>query len=269
MNKLFDLFSFTPDDWKDVCSSFWLISIVFYLTVNMIDSTKHLVSYGKKLVRSNQQEQTSTSGMVTNGFLFTSSYCLGVLTLVLLAFFRLLPNNQYALYWNVVFLVHLWRRIYECVCIHRFSVKLVEFYKVPLAWLFYIMVILSMNLALKDENEPLHYLFVPLSLFVFLVGSISQHKCHLILASTRTNGSSDYVIPQGYLFELVSCPHYLSEIAIYLSFVLLYPRTWIPMSIFAFVCTNLVATALESHTWYKDTFPKYPGERTAILPYLI
>lgn len=56
----------------------------------------------------------------------------------------------------------------------------------------------------------------------FLVGNAIQFQSHVILASLRPNSSSrNFSVPHGGLFRWVSCPHYLAEIIIYLSFLFL------------------------------------------------
>lgn len=65
-------------------------------------------------------------------------------------------------------------------------------------------------------------LFCIQALIIFAFGNILQYHSHSVLASlgrkTRGSGSraSPYKIPRGGAFELVSCPHYLAEIIVYI-----------------------------------------------------
>ncbi|KAH7517728.1 hypothetical protein FEM48_Zijuj09G0095100 [Ziziphus jujuba var. spinosa] len=56
---------------------------------------------------------------------------------------------------------------------------------------------------------------------IFLWGWIHQLRCHAILGSLRDHKeqTSEYVIPHGDWFQIVSSPHYLAEIVIYAGLV--------------------------------------------------
>ncbi|ESW03738.1 hypothetical protein PHAVU_011G038300 [Phaseolus vulgaris] len=106
---------------------------------------------------------------------------------------------------------------------------------------------------------------------VFLWGWIHQYHCHKILGSLRhSTQAEEYVIPQGDWFEIVSSPHYLSEIVIYASFVVATGGSnltiWL---LFAFVVANLSFAAVETHKWYRQKFEDYPTSRFAIIPFLL
>ncbi|KAK7257996.1 hypothetical protein RIF29_32369 [Crotalaria pallida] len=106
---------------------------------------------------------------------------------------------------------------------------------------------------------------------VFLYGWIHQYRCHKILGSLRdSRQAEEYVIPRGDWFELVSSPHYLSEIVIYASFVIATGGTnltiWL---VFVFVVANLTFAAVETHSWYHQKFEDYPASRSAIIPFIL
>lgn len=44
------------------------------------------------------------------------------------------------------------------------------------------------------------------------------YRCHLIQSGLRSGGSKEYVIPQGFLFDYVTCANYTAEIAAWLCF---------------------------------------------------
>lgn len=107
----------------------------------------------------------------------------------------------------------------------------------------------------------------------FLWASAHQHRCHRLLAGLRKKEEDPgrrYKIPRGDLFEVVSCPHYFTEIVIF--FVLV---VWIGLDIntvllLMFVALNLSITARKTHQWYLDRFPQqYPKDRRAIIPYVM
>ncbi|GLJ16228.1 hypothetical protein SUGI_0272240 [Cryptomeria japonica] len=107
---------------------------------------------------------------------------------------------------------------------------------------------------------------------IFIWGSIHQHRCHNILGSLRTENqeeSTDYFIPYGDWFEIVSCPHYLAEIVIYAGVLIatggLDLTVWL---LFGFVVANLTFAAVETHKWYLHKFDNYPPSRWSIIPFV-
>lgn len=81
-------------------------------------------------------------------------------------------------------------------------------------------------------------------------------------------GVRAYRIPRGGLFELVSCPAYLTEL---LAWTGLAVATWSLAGVFilAVSAANLVPRALSTHRWYQRTFPDYPRGRRALIPGLL
>ncbi|XP_046674289.1 polyprenol reductase-like [Homalodisca vitripennis] len=109
---------------------------------------------------------------------------------------------------------------------------------------------------------------------LFLWAFVHQFRAAVILANLRKNKKGDVVsmrhnIPSGDWFELVSCPHLLSEALMYLGLglVLLGNYTW-PF-VFFWVLSNQMETALLTHWWYLSHFKEYPKERHAFIPYVL
>jgi 3-oxo-5-alpha-steroid 4-dehydrogenase 1 len=98
----------------------------------------------------------------------------------------------------------------------------------------------------------------------FAINKISDKK----LMRFRKQGGSDYVIPRGWLFDLISCPHYFGEIMEWAGWAVL---TWsLPgLGFFVFTFANLFPRAVSSHNWYREKFPEYPVNRKAVLPFII
>ncbi|KAI9124728.1 hypothetical protein K1719_004650 [Acacia pycnantha] len=107
---------------------------------------------------------------------------------------------------------------------------------------------------------------------IFLWGWIHQYRCHTILGSVRkcSKQVDEYVIPHGDWFELVSSPHYLSEIVIYAGLVVASGGAnltiWL---LFVFVVANLAFAAVETHKWYLQKFEDYPCNRYVIIPLVL
>ncbi|WZY84555.1 hypothetical protein YC2023_030939 [Brassica napus] len=137
-----------------------------------------------------------------------------------------------------------------------------------------------------------YYAAAPLSLCVNLVAEfISEGKGHTSspefdllsslsplmklgwcqLGSLRENPSQakEYIIPHGDWFEIVSSPHYLAEIVLYVGLVIASGGTDITVwLLFGSVVGNLSLSAGETHRWYLRKFEHYPANRYAIFPYV-
>ena len=89
-----------------------------------------------------------------------------------------------------------------------------------------------------------------------------------ILLSLRKGGKTGYFIPKRGLFRWVSCPNFMGEIIQWAGFAVM---TWSPAALVFALWTffNLVPRALSHHKWYRSTFPDYPPERKAVLPYIL
>eukprot|EP00877_Chromochloris_zofingiensis_P002251 jgi/Chrzof1/12026/Cz06g18170.t1 len=110
-----------------------------------------------------------------------------------------------------------------------------------------------------------------LGVLLFLVGNVMQFASHQALAQLSrgkqpTRESNVYKIPQGWLFNYVSCPHYMAEILLYLGLVLLTSGRLNSILIFIWVAANLVLAAAATHSWYRAHFKTYPLQRKALIP---
>ncbi|KAB7502534.1 Polyprenol reductase [Armadillidium nasatum] len=79
-----------------------------------------------------------------------------------------------------------------------------------------------------------------------------------------------YHLPSEGLFAYISCPHYLTEIVVYIGIGCIFSfqhTVWNAVCIF--VVTNQVQIALMTHAWYKKNFKDFPLNRKAILPLLL
>mmetsp|Transcript_17269 Transcript_17269/g.51724 ORF Transcript_17269/g.51724 Transcript_17269/m.51724 type:complete len:306 (-) Transcript_17269:5708-6625(-) len=105
-------------------------------------------------------------------------------------------------------------------------------------------------------------------LLVFGFGNWLQHQSHCVLARLSSNSQQHtYRIPNGGAFKMVSCPHYLGEIVIYVGLLVIqrgaHLNSWL---ILAWVVCNLVLAAGATHAWYRRQFKAYPPSRKALVP---
>jgi len=106
-----------------------------------------------------------------------------------------------------------------------------------------------------------------IGIIVFVVGAGINHHSDHILFNLRKPGETGYVIPRGGLYRYVSAPNYLGELIEWIGWAIL---TWSMAGlVFAlFTASNLLPRAVANHRWYQETFPDYPPERRAVIPFL-
>ncbi|SEH84934.1 MULTISPECIES: methyltransferase [unclassified Leifsonia] len=77
-----------------------------------------------------------------------------------------------------------------------------------------------------------------------------------------------YRIPNGGGFRYVSSPNYLGEMIEWTGWAI---ATWsLAGTAFAlYTIANLGPRAVANHRWYRSTFPDYPPERRALLPFVL
>ncbi|PIK39388.1 putative polyprenol reductase isoform X2 [Apostichopus japonicus] len=166
------------------------------------------------------------------------------------------------------------RRTYETLFVSSYSNSKMHLFHYLLGCFFYFAMGPSLLSKAPDLNRGtilqlgdvrLNHI-IGISMFVW--ASLHHYRAHKILADLR-KGKHDksHKIPHGDWFEMVSCPHYLAEIIIYFSIlvVLGFDHTfW--WGVFAFTLSNQSVAAKFVHRWYLETFPSYPRQRTAVIP---
>lgn len=102
---------------------------------------------------------------------------------------------------------------------------------------------------------------------LFLLGYRINRASDATLRQLRGSGDG-YQLPTGGLYEQVSCPNYLGEMLQWLGWAIL---TWslAGLAFFAFTVANLLPRALANHRWYLEHFEDYPGNRRAVIPFVL
>jgi len=87
------------------------------------------------------------------------------------------------------------------------------------------------------------------------------------LIHLRKPGETGYKIPEGGLFNWVSCPNLLGEIIEWTGYAIL---CWnLPAASFlVWTFANLIPRAYSHHRWYKSHFSDYPAKRKAVIPFV-
>jgi 3-oxo-5-alpha-steroid 4-dehydrogenase 1 len=103
---------------------------------------------------------------------------------------------------------------------------------------------------------------------LFFTGLYINWKADDMLIHLRKPDETHYVIPQGWLFNKISCPNLFGELIEWLGFAIL---CWnLPaLTFFIWTAANLIPRALSHHKWYKEKFTAYPAGRKAILPFIV
>jgi protein-S-isoprenylcysteine O-methyltransferase Ste14 len=102
---------------------------------------------------------------------------------------------------------------------------------------------------------------------LFGLGLWLNRRSDASLRRLRAPGETGYRIPRGGAFELVSCPNYLGEILEWCGWALA-TWSWAGLAFALYTIANLAPRAVTHHRWYRSTFPDYPPERRALVPYL-
>ncbi len=106
-----------------------------------------------------------------------------------------------------------------------------------------------------------------IGIILFAVGYIINRHSDFVLRKLRKPGEKDYKIPFGGFYKFVSSPNYFGELILWIGFALAI-WSW-PGFLFAFWTTaNLLPRSKSHHQWYKETFPDYPKERKALIPFV-
>ena len=105
-------------------------------------------------------------------------------------------------------------------------------------------------------------------LIIFIAGIYINWKADNVLIHLRKPGQTDYVIPQGWLFNYISSPNLFGEILEWAGFALMCFN--LPaFSFLVWTIANLLPRALSHHKWYLEKFKNYPAQRKAIIPFVI
>lgn len=181
------------------------------------------------------------------------------------------PVQTYALYY---WCFHYFKRIMETFFVHRFSHATSPlsnvFRNCAYYWTFGAYIAYYVN----------HPLYTPVSDLQMKIGfgfgllcQVSNLYCHILLRNLRGTGSGGYQIPRGFLFNIVTCANYTTEIYQWLGFNIATQTVagYVFLIVAAFIMTNW---ALAKHRRLKRLFdgkegkPKYPRRWVILPPFL-
>ncbi|KAI9891569.1 MAG: 3-oxo-5a-steroid 4- dehydrogenase [Vezdaea aestivalis] len=153
---------------------------------------------------------------------------------------------------------HFVKRELETLFVHRFSLATMPASNAYLKnWPHY-WFLAGLNLAYwvyspsAPAAKPLSPLVTYPAVAVFLISELQNLSAHLTLRGLRSAGGTERGIPQGWSFDLVTCPNYMWETFAWLGFVAL-TRSW-SAGLFAIVAVGQMAI------WAKGKEGKYRRE---------
>lgn len=76
-----------------------------------------------------------------------------------------------------------------------------------------------------------------------------------------------YWIPRGGMYELISCPNYLGETIEWIGYAIT-TGSLVGTAFAFYTFANLAPRAHQHHQWYQETFPDYPVNRKAYIPFI-
>jgi 3-oxo-5-alpha-steroid 4-dehydrogenase 1 len=118
----------------------------------------------------------------------------------------------------------------------------------------------------QERSGELFILFAIIGILIFIVGfGINQIADSKLIALRKQK--QGYQIPEGWLFNYISCPNYFGEIMEWIGFAV--ATGGMPALSFAiWTFCNLAPRANNHHSWYLENFSMYPKNRKILLPFL-
>ncbi|XDV42030.1 hypothetical protein PO909_010782 [Leuciscus waleckii] len=183
---------------------------------------------------------------------------------------------------QVLLWVHSFRRLLECLFVSVFSNGVIHIVQYAFGMGYYVLLgltVLCLNASLPQSGavplfKQLTWYHV-IGTLLFIGASLLQHWSLSLLAKMRTDNSGKvktlaHKMPCGGWFELVSCPHYLAELLIYVAMSVCCgcsSLTW--WLVILYVLYNQALAAQLCHDYYRSKFETYPRQRKAFIPFVL
>ncbi|CAH8387729.1 unnamed protein product [Eruca vesicaria subsp. sativa] len=165
--------------------------------------------------------------------------------------------------------LHFFKRIFEVMFVHKYSGEMAIDSALTITTSYFS----STALMLYSQSftlglpEP-HFDLIPLGIAMFVVGIVGNLYHHVLLAKLRSeDGTKEYKIPKGGLFDTIICPHYLFEILVFWSFFM------VSQTIYSFTFAMgttfyLVGRSYATRSWYLSKFDDFPKHIKALIPFV-
>ncbi|KAL3523701.1 hypothetical protein ACH5RR_016535 [Cinchona calisaya] len=165
--------------------------------------------------------------------------------------------------------IHFFKRIFEVLFVHKYSGGMEVETAITISTSYFLSTVTMIYSQYLTQGlpEPLIDLkYAGISLFLLGISGNFYH--HFLLSKLRSQGGDkQYKIPQGGLFNLVICPHYLFEI---LGFI---GVSFISQNLYAFcnafgMAFYLMGRSFATRRWYQAKFDDFPENIKALIPYI-
>jgi very-long-chain enoyl-CoA reductase len=208
------------------------------------------------------------------------SYLVTVLSYIgppfLFTIFSLISENLDSIKIISVLLIyfHFFRRIWESVFIFKYGREKIAIKDLLGVGLYYWILngvcigysIFYTNDGRKtNQNEYLSFALI----LMFICCEINNSRCHIYLAELKENNNGQRAIPQGGMFNYVSCAHYLWELLSWFFFALIFNSLNCYLFVF-YSFASMGTLAYQRHNNLKKYFgEKYPKNRKAFIPFIL
>ena len=263
----------------NVIQVFWCICIASSLVVYLFPNYFGVIArHGKlcsiSLIGSNNSNSSASPYFDLNSeYLyvpkryFTHFYVVGILMTSALSLFASTSNLVL-----LMFLAHLIRRLWECLYISHFGDSKMHIIGYICGLAHYIAAPITLTLTFVPR-DVISVLMSPTSfvtLGLFLVANVEQHRIHRILFIEKSKRLKVRRIPTGFWFNYVTCPHYTSEILIYSSLCVAVPSNRSAQLLLLWVISNLAVVSDEQYSWYMThcSSSDIPASWKRIVPFL-
>ena len=180
--------------------------------------------------------------------------------------------SQLQTYTMALIVLHFIKREIETVFVHKFSAA-----TMPLRNIFknsaHYWLLSGLNIAawVYAPSSPTAKAANPILLYagilLYVVGELGNASVHLTLSSLRSPGGTERGIPKGPLFDLVTCPNYLTETLSWIGVYLVSGLSW-SVLLFALVSVGQMASwSKKKEMRYRQEFGrKYKKKRFFMFP---
>jgi len=172
----------------------------------------------------------------------------------------------------LLIVAHFVKRELETLFVHRFSSSTMPFQNV-FRNSFHYWALAGLNIAAwiyaptsptaKDPNLLVMYTGIAL----YILGEFGNLQTHLTLMNLRSPGGTERAIPQGWLFDLVTCPNYMTETVAWLGIWLVSNFSFSVLLFVIVAVGQMMAWAKKKENRYRKEFgSKYRRKRFTMLP---
>lgn len=172
--------------------------------------------------------------------------------------------------------LHFIKREYETLFIHKFSAASMPARNI-FKNSFHYWVLSGANLAYwiysptsytAQTSPTIQYLDIA-GVILYIFGEVSNLLTHITLSNLRSPGGTERGIPQGYGFNLVTCPNYMFETIAWIG-VLLVTKSASTVLFLVVAFVQMYVWAVKKERALRKEFPdRYKKKRSVILPGLL